>query len=81
MYSVYSHTPPKRDNIKIDIQVGWEGVNKKTLAGERNQFRDLVNVAMKLLAPEPAMTKRELCSTCRKSIPDLSVVQPGPNPL
>jgi len=40
------------DNIRMNLRkVGWEGVDLMHLAQDRDQWRDLVNVIMKLQVP------------------------------
>jgi hypothetical protein len=39
------------DDIKMDQEVGWEGMDWTDLAQDRDMGRDLVNVVMKLQVP------------------------------
>jgi hypothetical protein len=40
------------DNIKMDLRgIGWGGVDWIELAGDRNHYRALVNMVMKLWVP------------------------------
>jgi hypothetical protein len=41
-----------RDNIKMDVrEIGWEGVNWINLAQDRDQWRAVMNTALKLRVP------------------------------
>jgi hypothetical protein len=42
----------RADNIKIDLrEIGWDGVDWIDLGQDRDQWRALVNTAMKLRVP------------------------------
>jgi hypothetical protein len=39
------------DNIKMDLEIGWDGMDWIDLAQDRNQWRALVRAVMKLRVP------------------------------
>jgi len=46
----------REDNTRMDLrETGWEGVDRKRLARDRNQWRNLVNTVMKLWVPYDGM--------------------------
>jgi hypothetical protein len=43
------------DNIKMDLrEIGWDGMDWIDLAQDRDQWMDLVNMAMNLRVPQSA---------------------------